>query len=103
MTAKTTFDGLQVFDVPETMYQQYHGAGYALVATNGGVLSAIKYLSDIDPDFDFDDDDLEEGESVKDRLEAIISDERIGNFSKLLSSFGHVHIGMMSCYQFVEL
>lgn len=80
-----------------------HGAGYALVAIKDDVLAAIQYLRHIDNEFDFDDDDLDRGESVQDRLKKIIEDVRVGQVSKFLNTQGNVHIGMMSCYQFVEM
>lgn len=95
--------GADCYDVPENLHVQYHGAGYALVAIKDDVLVAIQYLRNIDGEFDFDDDDLECGESVHDRLKNIIADDRVGHVSKLLNSLGNVHIGMMSCYQFIEM
>lgn len=103
--AKTiTSYGDNCYSIPESLYPQYHGAGYAMIAIKNDELIAIKYLRDIDPDFDFDDDDLEgNGLTVHEHLKSLTQDQRIGNMGKLLNTLGNVHIGMMSCYQFIEL
>ncbi|NOU21162.1 MAG: hypothetical protein HOO93_05110 [Methyloglobulus sp.] len=95
--AKTlTSYGAVCYDVPEILHVQY-----TVLAM---LLSPLKMmLRHIDNEFDFDDDDLDRGESVQDRLKKIIEDVRVGQVSKFLNTQGNVHIGMMSCYQFVEM
>lgn len=85
---------MNVFQVPESLYDKYHGAGHALAATANGLLVDIVYIRDVLEDFD--------GEDEAD-LEAAVNDERIGPTVRYLQSLGNVHVGMCSCYEFVEL
>lgn len=88
-----------VYDVPEQLHSKYRGAGYAIGVTHNGVLIDIKYLTAISLDFEID----SELEDAKTRLEEIINDPRLGEVVVDMNKHGLVHIGMLSCYQFVEL
>jgi hypothetical protein len=104
MPKKQTAWGANVWDVPEALKARYHGCGHALVAIRNDEIVAIQYLEDLSDDFYFDDDTLaESGETERDRLESILSDIRVGAAAKFLAEMGAVHVGMLSCHEFVEM
>jgi hypothetical protein len=84
---------MNVFDVPDTLADKYHGSGYALAATVNGQLIDIVYLRDVLPEFDEDDEPSH----------AMLSDARLGPSIRHLQALGSVHVGMLSSWQFVEL
>ena len=83
---------MKVFKVPDDLAEKYSGAGHALAASRDDRLVDIIYIGDILPDFDEETD-----------LADVINDERIGPHVKWLQAQGNVHIGMLSCGEFVEL
>jgi hypothetical protein len=85
---------MNVYKVPETLYDKYHGCGHALVATSNGALMDIVYLRDVIEEYDDEDDSA---------LRNALDDRRIGPTVRYLQSLGEVHIGMCSCYEFIEL
>lgn len=104
MPDSISFDGRNVWKVPAELNSKYHGCGYAMVAIKNDKLVAIQYLADLDDSFYFDDEILEElGISQEQRLEQIASDLKTGQAAKFLNTLGNVHVGMMSCHEFVEL
>jgi hypothetical protein len=82
---------MNIWKIPDTLADKYHGAGHALAAVAGGQLTGLVYLADILPDFD------------PDTIESALSDERLGPTVRYLSSLGEVSVGMCSCMEFVEL
>lgn len=80
-----------VFKVPDSLAEKYHGSGLALAASANGGLVDIVYLSDIVGDFD------------PDELAMVVEDERLGPNVRYLQSLGSVHVGMLSNWEFVEL
>lgn len=80
-----------VFLVPESLSEKYHGSGHALAATANGQLVDIVYLRDALPDFD------------SENLRGAINDDRLSPVVRYLQSLGEVRIGMLSCWEFVEL
>ena len=91
-----------VFKIPEALHGKYHGAGVALAAVTGEQIVNLVYLRDALPDFDEFDHDLGINEDT-DHLKAAIADPRLGPTVRELQSLGAVHVGMCSCYEFVEL
>lgn len=85
---------MNVFKVPDALASQYHGAGHALAATTGGALIRIVYLSDVLPDYDPDEPGA---------LQSALDDERLGPTVRELQALGALHVGMCSCWEFVEL
>lgn len=85
---------MNVFKIPDTLATKYHGAGHALAASLNGLLIDIVYLEDVLPDYD--------GEGEHD-LKSAINDARIGPTIRQLQSLGDVHVGMCSCWEFIEL
>lgn len=85
-----------VFKIPDTLADKYQGAGHALAASAGGQLVALVYLRDALPDLDIEADLDGIGAST-------VADERLAPTVRYLSSLGAVHIGMCSCWEFVEL
>ena len=81
---------MNVFPVPESLATKYHGAGHALAAVSRGELVDFVYLDDIFPDYDGD-------------ARRAVSDPRIQQDVRALQEQGSVHIGMLSCMEFVEL
>lgn len=84
---------MTVFKVPESLSEKYHGAGYALAATAGGQLVDIVYLDLVLPEFD--------GSAAA--AKAAINDPRLAPAVRGLQALGDVHLGMCSCWEFVEL
>jgi hypothetical protein len=84
-----------VFKIPESMSDKYHGAGHAIVSVTGGQVVNLVYLSDVIKDYD-DEDGF-------DAFAAALDDERLGPSVRLLQSTGEVFAGMCSCWEFIEL
>lgn len=81
------------YKVPDTLAHKYHGCGYALAATAGGQLVDIVYLDDLLPEF----------KDTNAAARAAINDPSIGPAVRQLEAQGGVHLGMLSCWEFVEL
>ncbi len=90
---------MHTFKIPESLYNKYHGTGYGLVSVLNNNVVDLKYFEDISDDFYIEPDD----EVVADRLKEIIEDTRIGETVRYFQSLGEVHVGIFSCYEFVEL
>jgi hypothetical protein len=82
---------MNVWKVPDSLADKYHGSGHALAAVAGGQLVGLVYLAEVIPDFD------------EDSLQSVLSDERLGPTVRYLSALGEVSIGMCSCWEFIEL
>lgn len=82
---------MNVWKIPDTLADKYHGAGHALGAVSCGQLVGLVYLADMLPGFD------------PEKIEEALSDPRIGPEVRYLSSLGEVSVGMCSCWEFVEL
>lgn len=88
-----------VFKVPQTgpLADKYHGAGYALAATVNGQLMDIVYLADALPEFA----DLEDlGPAA---VASMLDTPGLAPTVRKLQALGQVHVGMLSCWEFVEL
>lgn len=90
---------MNIYIIPESLYQKYHGSGYGLVATLNGEVVDLKYFKDIADGFYIEVDD----EVVEDRIKEIIQDNRLGETVRYFQSIGEVHVGIFSCYEFCEL
>lgn len=84
---------MNVFKVPDALEHQYKGTGIALAASVDGLLVAIRYLSDIAPDVD----------ATPENLEEVIQSANLAPTVRELQALGDVHIGMCSCWEFIEL
>lgn len=84
---------MNVFKVPDTLAEKYHGTGYALAATVAGQLVDIAYLADALPDFSGERSDLP----------AALDDQRLAPTVRRLQALGQVHVGMLSAWEFCEL
>ncbi len=83
-----------VFKIPVTLSDKYKGAGPALAAaTDDGQLVDLIYIRDVIHDFSGEVSDIE----------SAINDQRIGPSVRYLQLLGNVHVGMCSCWEFVEL
>lgn len=80
---------MNVFKVPDSLADKYHGTGQAVAATVGGQLVDFVYIEDALPDF--------EGPAT-----AAIGDARILPVVRQLQALGEVHFGMLSCWEFCE-
>ena len=90
---------MTVFKIPDSLASKYQGAGYALAASLNGQLIDIRYLSDIFPD-----DPILFMEDVEDDdIRGLLENEKIGPTVRELQALGEVHVGMCSCYEFVEI
>lgn len=86
---------MNVFPIPDTIADKYKGAGHALAAVTGGRIVGLVYLRDALPDYD-------DGEGVA-GLATAINDDRLGPTVRELQALGDLHVGMCSCWEFVEL
>lgn len=82
-----------LFKIPESMEDKYHGCGIALASVTGGIIVNLVYLRDVLDDFDDDQSSLREA----------LNDDRLGPTVRLLQSTGEVFVGMCSCWEFAEL
>lgn len=89
---------MNVFKIPDSLEKKYHGAGHALAATVNGEMVDLVYLRDVLTDVDLQDDALGVPVTV-----STVSDPRLGPTVRRLQALGSVHIGMCSCWEFVEL
>jgi hypothetical protein len=80
---------MNVFKVPDSLADKYHGAGYALAATVGGHLVDIVYLDDVLPYYD--------GSPVS------LTDNRLAPTVRKLQVLGQVHAGMLGSWEFTVL
>lgn len=86
---------MNVFPIPDTIADKYQGAGHAMAAVTGGQIVGLVYLRDALPDYD-------DGEGIA-RLANAINDDRLGPTVRELQALGDLHVGMCSCWEFVEL
>lgn len=89
---------MNTFNIPESLYKKYHGAGFGLAASNNGLLVDIKYFEDIDESLYLESDASPDTEAIQ----AIIADGRVASTVRYFQSLGDVHVGIFSCYEFVE-
>jgi len=80
---------MNVFKVPDSLADKYHGAGHALAATVAGQLVDIVYLDDVLPDYDGSPTGL--------------TDARLAPTVRQLQALGQVHAGMLGGWEFTEL
>lgn len=73
---------------------KYKGAGYAIGAITGDQLIDFAYLQDI-----LDVSDIEGPDDVV----PLLDDPRLGPTVRHMQALGDVSVGMLSCYEFVEL
>jgi len=86
---------MKIYKVDDLLATKYQGAGYALAATTQNELVDIVYLRDLI-------EEPEDGFSRQDLLGAIES-PMLAKTVRELQALGDVHIGMLSCWQFVPL
>lgn len=84
----------QVFHIPESLADKYHGAGHALAAVAGGQVVSLIYLRDLIPDY-------ADGSTVA--LAVALDDARLAPAVRELQAMGEVCAGMCSCWEFVVL
>lgn len=89
---------MNVYKIPEALYDKYHGAGYAVCAILNGAVADIVYLRDTFEEFD----DEAPNEDIN-YLKSYIANEKLAPTIRYLQSLGEVSFGMCSCYEFVEL
>lgn len=90
---------MNVFKIPEALYNKYHGSGYGLIATQNEQVIDLKYFEDITEEFYIDADE----EVVEDKIKKIIEDDRLSETVRYFQALGEVHVGIFSCYEFIEL
>ena len=91
---------MNIFKIPDALAGKYHGAGHALAATVNGHLVGLVYLRDVLPELELE----SESDAADGRLDAaMLSDARLGPAVRQLQALGDVHVGMCSCWEFVEL
>lgn len=94
-------ESMKTYPIPETLASQYHGAGYALAATAGGQLVALRYLTDVAPELD--EPIAEGGQPARAAVQRWIKSDAAGPTVRELQAFGDVHVGMCSAWEFCEL
>ena len=92
---------MAVYPVDDSMESQYHGAGYALAATAGGQLVALRYLVDVAPELD--EPLAEGGQTARAAVQSWIKSDAAATVVRELQVFGDVHVGMCSAWEFCEL
>ena len=85
---------MNIFNIPYTLSEKYHGTGHALASVTGGQIVDLIYLRDIIENFD-------SGEFID--FPKILNDSRLSESVQLLQATGEVYVGMCSCYEFVAL
>ncbi len=84
-----------VFKINPALHYRYHGAGIAIGAATGGELVDFRYLRDVFPELD---------ENDEDQVCACLVDEaRLGPTIREMQALGEVFVGMCQCYEFVEI
>ena len=96
---------MNTFKIPPIVHDQYHGAGYALVATQNGNVTKLVYLRDIFEDFDdcFGDDTPPDQAAINAYLQRFLTNPIIEPTLRELNALGNVSFGMCSCCEFCEL
>lgn len=94
-------EAMKTYPIPEATASQYHGAGYALAATAGGQLVALRYLADIAPELD--EPLTEGGQTARAAVQNWIKSDAAGPTVRELQALGQVHVGMCSAWEFCEL
>lgn len=92
---------MSTYPIPESLADQYHGAGYALAASVGGQLVALRYIADVAPELD--DALAEGGTSARAAVLGWIGSDAAGPAVRELQALGEVSVGMCSAWEFVEL
>lgn len=85
---------MTVYKIPKALSSKYHGSGHALVAVTGGQVVDLVYLDDALPDFD---------PEQPSALVKALADERLSPAVRRLQALGQVSMGMLSCWEFIEL
>lgn len=94
-------EAMKTYPIPEAVAGQYHGAGYALAATAGGQLVALRYLADVAPDLD--EPLADGGQMARAAVQRWIASDAAGPTVRELQALGDVHAGMCSSWEFCEL
>lgn len=92
---------MTVYPIPDALACQYHGAGYALAATAGGQMVALRYLVDVAPDLD--EPLAEGGQTARAAVQSWIKSDAAATVVRELQALGEVHVGMCSSWDFCEL
>lgn len=92
---------MHIYKIPETLAGSYQGAGYALAASAGGQLVALRYITDLAPDLD--EALLIGGEIARRAVKSWIVSPEAGPSVRELQALGEVHVGMCSSWEFIEL
>jgi hypothetical protein len=94
ITHKLNARTMTVHKITDTLAHKYHGSGHALVAVTGGQVVDLVYLGDALTDFD---------PEAPGALVKALADDRLGPTVRHLQALGQVSIGMLSCWEFIEL
>ncbi|KCB25094.1 hypothetical protein [Bordetella hinzii] len=86
---------MNVFPIPDSLAEAYHGAGWALGAVLGGQLVALRYVADLGVS-------VEPGAAGVQAVRAWIESPGAAPVVRELQALGRVTIGMCSGWQFVE-
>lgn len=90
-----------VYAIPETLAGVYQGAGYALAASVGGRIVALRYITDLAPELD--EALILGGEAARRAVQAWMLSAAAGPSVRELQALGEVHVGICSSWEFVEL
>lgn len=99
---------MNTYKIPEPIHPQYHGAGYAMAATQNGEVIKLTYLRDIFEEFDDyngddGDDTPPDQAAITAYLQTYLTNPAIEPTLRELNALGNVSFGMCSCYEFCEL
>jgi len=94
---------MNVFKIPDALADAYHGSGWALAASVGGQLVALRYIRDVAPpavaDAMAEADEAHAAFFVRQWL----STQEAAPTVRKMQALGDVHVGMCSCWEFVEM
>jgi hypothetical protein len=96
---------MKVFPVADDN-TSYCGPGYALVAVRNNEVVAMRYLHEIDTEFDYnyeDDSILKNNGTFEQKYRTIFADPRCDAVASDMEALGSVYKGLLVQWQFIEL
>ena len=93
---------MRVFKIPDTLAGAYHGSGWALAASVGGKLVALRYIRDVAPPAVADAIAEVDGAHAAFFVRKWLSTQEAAPTVRELQALGDVLVGRCSCWEFVE-
>ena len=93
---------MNVFKIPDALADAYHGSGWALAASVNNQLVTLRYIRDVAPRAVTDAMAEADGAHAAFFVKQWLSTQEAAPTVRELQSLGNVHVGMCSCWEFVE-